>query len=292
MQFTYSATIREHLSQGDIVRRSEEVDELLSRFHPHYHANKDYKFFIVLTQSCDLVRRGSERTCKSRYITIAAVRPLRTALLREFDQYMELPLETKFRLCNRKYRPKMAQYMERLLNNNHPSYFYLHEEPSVGFDSPQCAFLQLSVALKSELHYESLLRARVLQLTESFQHKLGSLVGSLYSRIGTEDWVPVHSTQQDSVRRCEAPISDADLVMWLDPDIHRWVLQKLEAVKNPTEDDLKRVVEEITSERKARKDRVLGIIAEELSATSVQPETTKMVVGRLKNRQDFRSALK
>jgi hypothetical protein len=43
------------------------------------------------------------------------------------------------------------------------------------------------VALKA-LHYDKLLAAKIAQLKEPFQAKLGSLIGTMYSRVGTTEW--------------------------------------------------------------------------------------------------------
>lgn len=52
------------------------------------------------------------------------------------------------------------------------------------------ALLNLSIAIKSDLHLEKCTKAKVLQLTDTFQAKLGWLVGQLYSRVGTQDMDP------------------------------------------------------------------------------------------------------
>ena len=48
-------------------------------------------------------------------------------------------------------------------------------------------FLQLSVALKVE-HYDLCLDAKIAELKEPFQAKLGYRVGHMYSRVGTAEW--------------------------------------------------------------------------------------------------------
>src|SRR5881394_3482701 len=188
MHFTYSeepdAT---SLQQGDILKRTPDVDSILKSVHPHYHHKTDYNFFIILTQSCDLVRRNG-RTCKSRYITIAAVRSLELAVNRYAASLQYDDVEAALGFCPDDRKDKLRQFVERLLNNNEDNYFYLKAEPARGLSEDHCAFLQLSIALKSELHYDTLLAAKSLQLSESFQHKLGYLVGTSYSRVGTEDW--------------------------------------------------------------------------------------------------------
>ena len=51
------------------------------------------------------------------------------------------------------------------------------------------AYLKVSIALKSELHYDACLDAKRLELSDEFKAKLGWLVGELYSRVGTTDWL-------------------------------------------------------------------------------------------------------
>ena len=196
--FTYASPDHAQLNQGDVLKRTPEVETILREVHPHYYTRTDYPFFIVLTQSCDLIRREG-RPCSSRYVTLAATRPLRLALEREVRRFQYNAIEKELGICSRAQHAKMLQLAERLLNNNQEGYFFLQGEPGSGLEEDHCAFLPLSVALKAELHYETLLRAKILQLSESFQHKLGHLVGTMYSRVGTEDWVPQHGL---SSNRC------------------------------------------------------------------------------------------
>jgi hypothetical protein len=44
--------------------------------------------------------------------------------------------------------------------------------------------------IKAELHFQTCLDAKILQLNDTFQAKLGWLVGQMYSRVGTRDWEP------------------------------------------------------------------------------------------------------
>jgi len=186
MHFTYTSANRAHLSQGDVIRRTEAIDKILAEVHPHY-LHKKNTYFQVLTQSCDLVRRqGSE--CKARYISLAAIRSLSDAYERELSKYQIGPYPGLPPILEEKGRSILDQFLQRLLNNNEPNYFYLHKEPSSDFPDNSCTFLRLSVAVKSLNHYETLLDGRVLELEESFQAKLGWLVGQLYSRVGTQDW--------------------------------------------------------------------------------------------------------
>ena len=79
--FTYSRSTSSNLMQGDVISKTSGLKRLLEEVHPHY-LQDDYTHFLVITQSCDLVKRGG-KDCKSRYITLAAVRPLTLVLERE-----------------------------------------------------------------------------------------------------------------------------------------------------------------------------------------------------------------
>ena len=48
-------------------------------------------------------------------------------------------------------------------------------------------FLQLAVSLKAE-HYDMCLAAKICELEETFQAKLGFQIGHMYNRVGTTEW--------------------------------------------------------------------------------------------------------
>lgn len=86
-----------------------------------------------------------------------------------------------------KTKSKATDFLTRIFNNNEPGYFYLDSEDTE-LSCDCVAFLNLSIALKADLHFEKCLAAKVAQLTSTFQAKLGWLVGQMYSRVGTEDF--------------------------------------------------------------------------------------------------------
>jgi len=90
-------------------------------------------------------------------------------------------------VVSEKGKDALLLFTDRLLDNNEPGYFYLHEDVSLGLSGHNCAFLALSVALRT-CHYDLCFRAKVAQLKEPFQAKLGWLTGNMYSRVGTEEW--------------------------------------------------------------------------------------------------------
>lgn len=292
LHFTYAELDRSQLMQGDIVKRTEEVERILEHVHPHYFRQADYRFFAVLTQSCDLVRRTGGK-CSSRYITLSAARPARVAIERELRRQQFDSLEERFGFCSEARREKVSQFVEQLLNNNAPNYFFLRQQPDLGLPEDHCIFLQLSVALKSELHYEALLAAKILQLNESFQHKLGFLVGTSYSRVATRDWVPDLVDAERFQQEIRSRVDDLDVV-WFEKAIHRRVLKDLRGLRaeEQTPEAFERIAGASTEQRKARREEALDLIGRTLGELEVPEPTIERARRRLDNNPTFRSVLK
>lgn len=188
MHFTYSSPDLDNLQQGDVLKKTPELLNLIREIHPHY-ANDSYLYFQVLTQSCDLVRRKGG-ICKSRYITLAAVRSLDFVIKRAIEKFSDrLVLDGKI-LCSNSYKNQLQDFINKLFNNNDTNHFFLNAEPDLGFLEDCCTHLHLSISIRAYEHYEVCLKSKVLELEENFRAKLGWLVGNLYSRVGTEDYVP------------------------------------------------------------------------------------------------------
>ena len=84
IHFTYRQPDQSSLKQGDVLKKTPTLLTVIKGIHPPY-ALDDYLFFQVLTQTCDLFRRDG--TCKARYITIAAVRSLKSVVQRTIDEF-------------------------------------------------------------------------------------------------------------------------------------------------------------------------------------------------------------
>jgi hypothetical protein len=192
--FTYQNPIGD-LCQGDILSKSEGIKRILSEIHPHY-LKEDYSHLMVVTQTCDLVRRNGQNS-KSRYLTLVAVRPLETVMQRELEKMQISQLEKLGNIASDKAKSKMQMFTESLLNNNNQEYFYLHDDANYDFFNASCAFLRLPISLRSSDHYETCLAARIMSLNDSFRAKLGFLAGTIYSRVGTMDFVPSKMTHDE-----------------------------------------------------------------------------------------------
>lgn len=254
--FTYRDPVDDHLCQGDLVAKTADVRAILEQVHPHY-GKDDYSHLLVLTQTCDLARWPK---CKARYVTLSAVRPLTLVVEREVARYQDT-FAAQAGVCGKgaqsSIKRELEEFVERLLNNNEPEYFYLEPDHFYDLHEPSCAFLRLSIAVRASDHYETLLKARRLSLDKVFQAKLGWLVGNIYSRVGTPDWVPTQLPSRSQFFRKRDAILGA-AVQWVDDE-------RLEAARtaNPgltTRAELRQHISQTTVPR--QKDRVVNAVVE------------------------------
>jgi hypothetical protein len=183
--WTYcSAGEHDDLHQGDIICRDDRVVEILNDAHK-YFCSERYIAFLVVTQTCDLVRRKG-RPCKANYISLAVVRELVHVLP---DMVQELSGSSYKSILIRERKRDAEEFLERLINQNEQArgLFYLHPAADAGVATASVAFLRITIALRRD-HYDVLTKCRVGRLEAEFSNKLGWLVGNLYSRIGTPDW--------------------------------------------------------------------------------------------------------
>jgi len=185
MHWTYAETGGGDLAQGDILLPNERLRAALEQVHGWF-VDPKYLGFLVLSQSCDLVRREGE-LCKTPYITIAAIRPLRQVLLQLLRQQCRC-ISDRYFLSSEK--GKASEFLTRIINQNETALglFYLHPEATVGIAEESVALLRVSIALRSREHYDTLLSARTGGLQAEFVNKLGWLCGNLFSRVGVTDW--------------------------------------------------------------------------------------------------------
>lgn len=210
VHFTYKEEMdKSSLCQGDILEITDELADVLKEVHP-YFIGEQYKYFMVLSQSCDLVRRNG-KTCKTQYITLAAVRNF-DAFFRRFlidGKYVEQIGDLLF--LDEKQKLRAYQVIERLYNNNESEYFFLYKEENVGLPESMVAYLRVSIALKSGEHYDKCLKAKKLELSDEFKAKLGWLIGNMYSRVGTSDWEGIMSSQ-DKIDMINQEFSDRCII--------------------------------------------------------------------------------
>lgn len=285
MHFTYeelpSAT---ELCQGDVLARTTEIDALLKSVHPHFYSKPDNLFFMVLTQSCDLVPRGDTASeCKAPYITITPVRPIEHVLSRQISALQSSGISADLPVLTDKAKSKLSEFLQRIYNNNEQGYFFL-ESSGTPLPSDCCAYLNLSIAIKASKHYSICLAAKRLQLTDTFQAKLGWLVGQMYSRVGTQDWE--HKTLNSKIQS-----TIQDKAIWI-PEAGRRALEdafKPLKVANiearMTESQIKEVLKQVPTKKRQVLDHVsttlIKILTDALKDESQSDEISKRIIKRL-----------
>lgn len=262
--FTYKGEVSsDQISQGDILAKTDDLMKVIREVHP-YFASEEYLYFIVLTQSCDLVRRSKQASCKAPYISIAAVRSLESILEREYGEYGNSHLEKTLGVFPKPMESKMADFLRRLLNNNITEYFYLHNDLELGLQDNCVATLRVSIALKTEKHYNQCAEAKIAELTENFQAKLGWLVGNLYSRVGTVDWVPHAANKREFKELVEDVLNRQFLFLHRPGDYEKAIKNKLgeEQYSGLDRNQLQKEIEQITLPEKIDSvlSRILNII--------------------------------
>ena len=130
IHFTYKADAdMNSLCQGDVLNITEELAEVLRSVHP-YFLNEQYKYFMVLSQSCDLVRRNG-KNCKTPYITLAAIRSYDSFLERTLIRSKYAENISGLLLMEEKKKEKAYQLIERIYNNTESEYFFLYKEEAL-----------------------------------------------------------------------------------------------------------------------------------------------------------------
>jgi hypothetical protein len=173
------------LFQGDIIARSEPLLEVFRSVHRHF-CDEKYLAFLVTTQTCDLVRRGT-KACNTKHINLAVIRSLDDLVPQFFREMAGTDFEGVY-LEESKYEAK--QFLSRVINQNEQAQgiFYLHPDADAGIAVPAVALLRVSIALRAHEHYDTLRKERRGRISTEFRSKLGWLTGNLYSRIDTPDW--------------------------------------------------------------------------------------------------------
>ncbi|MBT3046183.1 MAG: hypothetical protein KUF80_00290 [Candidatus Thiodiazotropha sp. (ex Codakia orbicularis)] len=278
MHFTYHPPNNSKLKQGDILERTAALVSLLEQYHPHY-AKPDYKYFQVLTQSCDLVLGRRGKSCKARYITIAAVRDIGVAVNRYIEETTKDIVEfdgSKFISQSNYYN--VESFIKKILNNNETNYFFLNKEPEIGLHDNLCTFLRLSVSLKSDDHYALCTKAKILELTSEFQAKLGWLVGNLYSRVGTDDYAPGTNLAADQYKSYVQDVMSEYIGMVPDK-IFRDFKKVAKHTNNMNELD-ERMLDLIETKKKSRLSNIISVIGRVVQLDETQKEKLRNVLSQ------------
>lgn len=185
VHWTYDKfTSESDLQQGDIIESTDNIRDLCKEVHPHF-CDQKFLGFMVITQSCDLVRRKNNK-CSAHYINLAVIRSLEAILPNLLDSVC---IQLAPCIYANESKGEAKKLLERIFNQNEQALgiFYLHPDAQAGVAVSSLVLLRVSVSFWAE-HYQIIANARRGRLKPEFQSKLGWLTGNLFSRVGTPDW--------------------------------------------------------------------------------------------------------
>lgn len=177
-----AALSADQLSQGDVIDRTAAVDACIGNALALGGGRLGCTHLIVLTQSCDLVKRKGR--FKAPHITLAAVRPF-FDVMNEYLSEKNTPITgTDFSYYPKSVREDIKKLIERHLNNTEDDFFFLPKSEDSNIPEDLLALLRVTVTVEKE-HYEILAKAKIAELHDVFRAKLGWLAGNIYSRVAT-----------------------------------------------------------------------------------------------------------
>ena len=176
--------------------------------------------------------------------------------------------------------------LERIFNNNEKDLFYLHEDLSIGLSERSIANLRMIATVPADLLYDDFLNERVLSLRGEFKACLGQKVGIIFSRVGTEDWVPDNITKDEFAGLINFNLDTA--VDW-QPD------KFVDVVRKTFKDTYEAMDSDMLSDQAStikvqkRREKVVGAIRDVLDNLELEGALVTQVLKRLANNPDFRS---
>jgi hypothetical protein len=292
MHWTYANDLNsdDDLYQGDILDTTQELLDLFQKVYP-YFTNSRYRGFLVLTHSCDLVRRQEEKNrCSATHICLCVIRSLPDVISDSLDKTFGYLAPGVY---NQRMKKAVEMLLERIVNQNENSLglFYLHPDADAGITVPSVAMLRVTISFRANEHYETIRKSRIGRLSKEFQPKLGWIAGNIYSRVGVKDWKEESKEEEARIIK-EILRFKRDEPLWVDKHVFKKI-----TVENPNFLDLtpleqEEVIKCFSPEPPVKK----AIIIIKRTVKSIIPKATDDILEKIENRllndEVFESQLK
>lgn len=286
MHWTYNTTVLDKdtdICQGDILEPNEALLQLFNEVHPHF-TDKKYRGFLVITQSCDTVRRPEKgNKCSATHINLCVIRTLQDIIkdsLKEQFGYLAPGIYVQ------ELKRTASMLIERIVNQNENSLglFYLHPDGDVGIAVHSVAILRVAIAVRATEHYKTIQDARTGRLSKEFQPKLGWMVGNLFSRVGVTDWKDNADEEKKVIN--EILSFTREKPIWLENKTFKKINKDHSNFNSLKLTEQEKIINDYLSNPK---DPVLEIINETIKEIdpNIQKETLDKIKTRLNNRVDF-----
>ena len=154
--------------------------------------NIDYG--IILSQSCDLVRRNKNPLPKTPYITIALLEPIEKFIEQKFPKTIEKLVQEysvqyeNYRIINKEdLLSKISEKCSKLFDNRETFYFFISIELEKTLTKMFYVNLVKTFPFKA-MHYETFAKNAKYELNTAFANKLGDMLSYIYGRVGVENY--------------------------------------------------------------------------------------------------------
>ncbi len=282
------------LRQGDILEPTEEMSNLFKKFLP-YFTHEKYLGFLILTQSCDMVRRKDRgNKCNASHISLSAIRSLQEVIS---DSYQERFGFLAPGIYAQHMKKSVRDLAERLINQNENALglFYLHEDGDSGITVHSVATLRVAISFRAAEHYHTLKKARVGRLSKEFRPKLGWMVGNLFSRVGVTDWKEISEEEEQNIE--EMIIKDIlsfnrEEPIWLERKLFKKMLKKQPDFCTLQPPEQEKIINDFLPT--PPKDRIIEIITKTVKDVSpkIQDNTLEIIKQRLVNNDQFEAQMR
>jgi hypothetical protein len=280
------------LRQGDIL---EPYESLLSLFKDEYpqFTNEKYRGFLIVTQTCDLVRRKEKgNECSATHVSLSPILSIQDVISDSLKNRFGYLAPEIYDFDRRK---AVEELVERIINQNESALglFYLHPDLDSGITVSSVAVLRVAISLSGAEHYFTLQEARVGRLSKQFEPKLGWMVGNLYSRVGVPDWKEVvddRDIEESIIKEILSPIRREPI--WIEKKVYKRILKKypnFSALSQPEQEEV--IIQNLP---KPAKDRAIEIITE--TVKNVVPKTKddhlEIIKNRLSANEEFKAQMR
>ncbi len=283
------------LQQGDILEPSEALLNLFNEVHPYFTQPK-YRGFLILTQTCDLLRRerAGQKSCSATHVCLSVIRSVQDIISQSLSSRFGYLAPGIYASHSKK---AVENLVERLVNQNENALglFYLHRDIDSGISVHSVALLRVAISVKAADHFNTLLKARVGRLSKEFQPKLGWMVGNLYSRVGVTDWkekseIEKQNIEEDIIKEILSFTRSEPI--WLDRSLYSKILKKTPDFNTLPESSQEEIIR--SSLPPPPKEKAIEIIAQIVKTVvpKIKDEDIEKIKSRLANNDQFEAQMR
>jgi len=247
--YVYMNDLGKDLNQGDLIELSGNFLEKFQGFYPEVTTSNSDGYCMVISQSCDLVRRNGD--CKSKYINLCMVRPFNEMMTKVFthNKTKDVKDGDYFLFGSSQYDEVKSNIWKLINNSESKNRFFLPKHSKL--KNHLLVQLDVMFAVRSEI-YADILANRQLSLASEFRAKIGKIVGDLYSRVATSDLFD-HGLQEEQVSAIvESMMDDLKIVNVLDGSNLEALRKKSYLINEKNINAIKEKAKEIEMEKGVR----------------------------------------